>query len=303
MKNKLYKILSLLFSVIFTAFAVITFLPTNISAAEEIKSTVNISEARKNQRGPGYNWENRTDVLTLDDVNINTDDPYGLRLPKNCTVILKGDNYIKAAKYGISCLGTVVFKGDGTLTVDAGEIGFYLISQDNTQKIRLLGGEYKISAGKYGVYSEYADFSFVGKSMDINITSEDGLATNGRIINLLGGEFSANAPVKSAHALTVDSININVTASSSALSSKNIYIENISLENYNGENSIDAKSTAKNSNKSIIFGDNVPAFIDYILLAALLLGIAAGVFVPALHKKKKNKELYKRLKEQGYTTE
>ena len=57
------------------------------SAAETVTSTVNIATANKNMRGPGYDWANRTDVLTLDGLNIDTDDAYGLRLPKRDFVL------------------------------------------------------------------------------------------------------------------------------------------------------------------------------------------------------------------------
>ena len=69
-----------------------------VSAAGAITTTVNIATANKNQRGNGYDWANRYDVLTLNGLNIVTDDAYGLRLPKNCTVVLEGKNYIKASK-------------------------------------------------------------------------------------------------------------------------------------------------------------------------------------------------------------
>lgn len=274
--------------------------PEKVQAADKITSTVNIATANKNQTGPGYDWQNRYDILTLNGLNIDTEDPYGLRLPKNCTVVLEGNNYIKASKYGVSCAGTVIFKGSGTLTIEAGEIGFYLISQDNTQKIRLIDGKYNVTAGKYGVYSDASDFSFVGSSMTINITSEDGSAINGRCVNLLGGTFKANAPVETSHSLVIEGLNIDVSASRAALSSKNLDMKYLSAE-YNGENSFSAKSNAPRHRNSIIFGDSVPGWVDYILLAVLALGVAAGIFGPALRRKKKAKELYERLEKEGYT--
>lgn len=269
------------------------------SAGEIITETVNIATANKNMRGSGYDWANRTDVLTLNGLQIDTEDPYGLRLPKNCTVILNGKNTIKASKYGISCSGTVVFKGSGSLTVEAGEIGIYLIAQDNTQKVRLIDGKYEITAGTYGIYSDAADFSFVGESMNISVSDSAGAAVSGRAINLLGGTFSANAPVESTHQLLVDGINLDIEADRAAFSSKNLSVKNLSTE-YNGENSISAKSTKKEVRTSILFGDTVPGWVDYILLAAAAVGIAAAIIVPALRRKKKTEELYKRLEAEGY---
>lgn len=269
------------------------------SAGETIKETVNIATANKNMRGPGYDWANRTDILTLDGLNIDTEDPYGLRLPKNCTVVLNGKNTVKASKYGISCSGTVVFKGSGSLTIEAGEIGIYLIAQDNTQKVRLIDGKYEITAGTYGIYSDAADFSFVGKSMNVHVTNPEGSAVSGRAVNLLGGSFTANAPVESTHQLLVDGINIDVEANRAAFSSKNLTVKDLS-EEYNGENSISAKSTKKEVRTSILFGDSVPGWVDYILLAITAVGVVAAIFVPALRRKKKTAELYKRLEAEGY---
>ncbi|MBQ4354916.1 MAG: hypothetical protein IJC71_08490 [Clostridia bacterium] len=271
------------------------------AAADTVTTTVNIATANKNVRGPGYDWANRYDILTLDGLNIDTSDAYGLRLPKNCTVVLKGNNTIKAAKYGVSCSGTVVFKGSGKLTIEAGEIGIYLIAQDSTQKVRLIEGKYEITAGTYGIYSDASDFSFVGESMSVKVADENGAAVSGRAVNLLGGSFSANAPVESTHQLLVDGLKIDVDANRAAFSSKNLTVKNLSLAGeYAGESSVHAKSTRKEVRDSILFGESVPGWVDYILLLAATAGIAAAVVVPVLRKKKKREELYKRLAEEGY---
>ncbi len=297
MKNKLYRIFILFLTALIISAGISA---VAVHAGDVTRTTVNIADAKKNVSGSGYEWDNINKILTLNGVNIDTEDPYGLRIPKNCTVILKGQNYIKASKYGISLLGTVVFKGNGSLTVDAGEIGLYLTSQDSTQKIRLLEGKYDITAGKYGVYSDYADFSFIGEEMNISVS--DGQAIDGRIVNLLGGSFKADSTVAASHALTLDSVNIDVTSETEALSSKSIYLKNISLAEYNGEASVSAKSTAKNYKSSIIFGESVPAFVDYSILVLLLIGVLSGIFGPALRKKKKAEELQRRLEEEGYLT-
>ena len=278
-----------------------------VSAADVVTKTVNIAEATKNERGPGYDWANRFDILTLNNLHIETDDAYGLRLPKNATVVLKGNNYIKAAKYGVSFSGTVIIKGSGTLTIEAGEIGMYLISQDNTQKIRLIDGKYTITAGKYGVYSDAADFSFVDGTMNINVTDPAGKAIHGRVVNLLGGKFTANAPVESTHALTAEAVNLDINASSPALASKNLTVKDVQFSDgsteYAAQNSVKTKSIAKNHRTSAVFGDSVPGFVDYILLAVVILGIGACIFIPALRRKKKAQELYARLAAEGYITE
>ena len=276
------------------------------SGGVTITETVNIAQANKNMEGHGYSWANRYDILTLDGIHLDTTSAYGLRLPKNCTVILKGDNYIKADKYALSCAGTVVFKGDGSLTLEAGEIGMYLYSEDGTQKIRLLDGKYTIHAGEYGVYSIASDFSFVDGSMDITVDNTDGAAVSGRIVNLLGGSFKANNAVEASHMLIVDGLDVDVTASRPAFASKSLTVEDIALtsggsaiEAYADQNQVSGKSTAKETRSSVIFGENVPGAVDYICLVIAIAGIAAAIVGPVFHHKKKKAALLARLEQEN----
>ena len=198
-----------------TVFALLSAcLPVQVSAVSGnnivISETVDISRANVNVEGNGYSWANRFDILTLDGIHIETENAYGLRLPKNCTVVLKGDNYIKASKYALSCAGTVTFKGNGTLTLDAGEIGIYIFSETGTQKVRLLDGHYTIHAGTYGVYSAAADFSLTDGTMDITVDNPDGAAVSGRIVNLVGGKFTANNAVDASHILNIKGIALEI---------------------------------------------------------------------------------------------
>ena len=296
--NIKHRFLPLLLTVLFCVIALSVALPVS-AASETITKTVNIAAANKNESGPGYTWMNRYDTLTLSGLRVETEEPYGLRLPKDCTVILEGDNYVKSAKYGMSCSGTVVFKGSGSLTIDAGEIGIYLITQDKTQKIRLIEGDYSVTAGKYGVYSDAADFSFVGKSMKISAGEK---AILGRCVNLLGGTFSANAPVEATQALLVNGVTVDIDASAPALASKNLELKNLDITggDYDGGNSVHAKGLAKFHATSVLLGSSVPGWVDYILLAVAILLVGALIFVPALIKKKKTKELYERLEKEGY---
>ena len=283
-------------------------MPAEVNAWNDmmISETLNIAEASRNMRGPGYEWANRTSELTLSGVNIYTDSAYGLRLPKDCTVILEGDNYIKADKYGISCAGTVVFKGNGTLTIDAGKIGIYLISQNNTHKIRLIEGKYTITAGEYGIYSESADFSFIGKSMDITTTNADGVAISGRSVNLIGGTFKSNSSITASRELVVDSINLDINSTTPAFTAPTLKIDNIKFEGadeYTNQTILKGKATARFHLKSIILGEKYPGWVDYIILGGVLIIVAAAIVLPILRKKKKAKILYERLKTEGYIEE
>lgn len=305
MNKSINKIISLLLTALTICLA---FLPVNVLAWDDrvITETLNIAQATRNMSGPGYVWANRTSELTLSGVNIYTDSAYGLRLPKDCTVILEGDNYIKAEKYGISCSGTVVFKGTGTLTIDAGKIGIYLISQNNTHKVRLIEGKYTITAGEYGVYSESADFSFVGKSMSINVAEKQGSAISGRCVNLVGGSFTSNTPVTASRELVVDSINLDINAESAALVSPTLKIDNIDIDgtdSYDGQMKIKAKALKRFHAKSVILGEKYPGWSDYVILGLFAIVVAAAITLTVLHKKKKNKKLYEQLKAEGYIEE
>ncbi len=308
MNNINKRIVSLLITAVISLTLCFTFLPLDAEAWDDmvITETLNIAEATRNMSGPGYNWANRTSELTLSGVNIYTDSAYGLRLPKDCTVILEGDNYIKADKYGISCSGTVVFKGSGSLTIDAGKTGIYLISQNNTHKVRLIEGKYTITAGEYGVYSESADFSFVGKSMNITVSAGDGYAISGRCVNLIGGSFKSNTPVTASRELVVDSIDLDINASTAAFTAPTLKIDNIGIEgadSYDGQSNVKAKALARFHAKSILLGDKYPGWIDYIILACVALIITAAIALPIIRKKQKNKRLYERLKAEGYVEE
>lgn len=288
-----------------TLVMIVCMVPLTASAADggvTITETVNIAQANKNMEGHGYSWQNRYDILTLDGIRLETTSDYGLKLPKNCTVVLKGDNYIKASRYAMSCAGTVIFKGDGKLTLEAGEIGLYIYAEDGTQKVRLLDGTYEIHAGDYGVFSTAADFSFVDGTMNITVDSADGAAVSGRIVNLLGGSFTANHAVEASHILNVEGINLDITAPVAALSCKNLTVKDIALtsggstiDEYADQTQLSGKSTAKRVRPSVIFGDSVSGVVDYVCLVVAVAGIAALIVVPVLKKKKKAAELLARL--------
>lgn len=299
-KNTLKMISLFLLLAVTVSVAAITF----VGAASTVTiDAVNIATARQNMRGHGYFWDNINKVLTLDGIDIVTKEDYGLRLPGGCTVVLNGKNSIKAGKHAVSCAGNVVFKGSGSLTMSSGENGFYLISQDNTTKVRFLSGKYSVEAGNCGILSEYTDISLIGGSMDITIKNNGGRAISGRVVNLVGGAISANSPVEAAHTLNVDSVNIDIDAEESALIAKYLNIANEKIdgaEEYGGESSVHAKAVKRSHAKSFIFGDTVPGYVDFIALAAVIIAAAACIGVPILRNKKKKKALYERLADEGY---
>ncbi len=277
-------------------------MPVFAAKVQIVENTIDVAAARKNMIGPGYNWQNRYDTLELDGLYLTTNDDYGLRLPRSCTVILKGENYIKAAKYALSCAGTVTFKGNGKLILEAGEIGMYLYSEDGTQKVRLVDGSYEIHAGDYGVFSVASDFSLVDGSMDITVDNPDGAAVSGRIVHLLGGEFRADNAVEASHILEVRGVDLDVTAGRAAFTAPKLDVSHIALtadgtavETYEGQAAVQGVSTYKDVRPSVIFGENVNGIVDYICLFVLILAIAAAVVLPILKQKKKKQKLLERL--------
>ena len=297
-------------SILFLVFTVVLLscIMANAVMAEDlvITETLNIAEARRNMDGPGYSWANRFDELTLSGINLYTDSPYGLRLPDNCTVILNGNNYIHAEKYGIACSGTVVFKGTGTLTIDAGEMGIFLVTQNNTHKVRLLEGEYHITSGKYGIYSENADFSFVGSQMDIKIKSDDGFSVYGRNINLIGGTLKADKPIYTTNELVVDSINIEAGTADNIrpalFSERTLRVENIKfdgIEKYTNQSYVNGNAETRFFKYSLIFGNPVPAYVDYLIIAIAILIVALLIIIPLRVKAGKSKKIQQRLIEEG----
>lgn len=302
MNNKnISKIISLfLFLAVIVSMTTVIF----VGAASTVTiDAVNIATARQNMRGHGYFWDNINKVLTLDGIDIVTKEDYGLRLPGGCTVVLKGKNSIKAGKHAISCAGNVVFKGSGSLATSSGENGFYLISQDNTTKVRFLSGNYSIEAGNCGIMSEYTDISLIGGSMDIIVKNDGGRAISGRVVNLVGGAFSADSPVEAAHTLNIDSVDIDIEAEESALIAKYLNVANEKIDGadeYGGESFIHAKAVKRSHAKSFIFGDTVPGYVDFIALAVVITAAAACIGIPILRNKKKKKALYARLADEGY---
>lgn len=142
--------------------------------------------------------------------------------------------------------------------------------------------------------------------MTITVDDENGAAVSGRIVNLLGGTFTANSAVEASHMLTVKGISLDVNANRAAFSSKNLTVSDIaltadgaSIAEYAGQSSVKGTSTLKRVRTSVIFGENVNGAIDYVCLVVLLCGIAAAVIVPILRHKKKVQKLLERLEKEN----
>lgn len=268
-------------------FAMLPIFSLPAHAAAKITETVNLSRPQKNMSGSGYYWDNRNDILTLSGLYIDTTDDYGLRIPNGATVVLEGKNYISASVAALTCPGNVTFKGNGSLILTSGDMGIYFYSTDDTTTARFLEGTYEITAAGDAIHSEYTSLSIVGGKMTINAPSADKYAIFGRQVKLYGGTHTMNNSVHATVSLEVRDVNLSIDSEKSALSSdKTLKIEEVTIaslssaSDYNGENSIVVKSAKSTLGSSILFGENVPMFVDVLIALLLLALIAAGIAVP-----------------------
>jgi hypothetical protein len=253
--------------------------------------------------GHGYYWDNRNKILTLDGLYIDTTSDYGLRIPQNATVILKGKNYITASKAALTCPGNVNFKGDGSLILTSEDMGIYFYSTDDSTTARFLDGSFEITAGGNGIHSEYTALSFVGSKVKISAPAADKYAILGRSVKLYGGELSLDNSVHAALSLEIQALKLDITSGKTALSSeKELVLDKVSIkagdtasslsakEEYAGENCLSLRSAANNLGSSILFGDSVPMFVDILIPLALLALIAAGIAVPFIRSYRSGKK-------------
>ena len=267
--------------------------------------TLDIAAAKKDVSGPGYQWQNRYDILTLTNITIDTTDTYGLKIPENATIILKGNNYVKASEYAVYCLGKASFEGDGSLTLVA-ETGMICVSLFADDIVRFRSGTFDITATDTAIYSENATLTFTGAK----VTSKAGVNTVlGRNILITAGSLIGNAPIVSKDAVEISASNVEIDAASSAVTSVrgikiggcDITVDGAPAQAYNGENSLKTVSNVVIKTSGVLFGGKFPVFVDYIVFISLFIIICALVAVPIIIKKRKTARLiaeYERMKEE-----
>ena len=271
-------------------------------AVVTITKSINLTNPRMNMTGAGYAWMNLDKTLTLDGLYIDTSDEYGMRIPDGATVILKGNNYIRAASYAMGIPGNVTFKGNGTLTLVGGDSGLYFYSTDDTTIARIMGGNFKITAGGVGIRSEYTTLSVTKGTFNIDVPAKDGVAILGRTLKLHGGKFTAQGPITASQNLEIRAANLSVAADRAALSAnRKLTLKDVSLsvgntaddlrkaDGYNGENCIRVKSAANLLGESVLFGEAVPMFADILVIVALAALVAAGIGLPLLRAHRRSK--------------
>ncbi len=294
------KIISLLIASLVLATAFMSAIP--VSAKKVHKNCISIINPQQNLSGDGYDWLNYASTLTLDNLNIKTDDDYGLKICDGATVVLKGDNYIEAKKAAIFLEAKVLFKGSGTLTL-VGENGIYCSSADNTDSLSIVGGTYKITSSGAGIISDFHRVSL--SNCKITVKSEGGIAIKAQTVTT-GAKtvIKANGSITGVDKLLIESSSITLNTSTKALiSNKPVVFSNVTLKagdsektlssidlkasGYDGQKCIKTVSLYDGQKKSLIFGDAVPRYVDVILLAAVIAVLGCAVVVPVVYKKKK----------------
>ncbi|MBQ8523441.1 MAG: hypothetical protein IJ457_02330 [Clostridia bacterium] len=289
------------------------FVMCSVAVSAAVDNTLNLANAKKNLRGDGYEWNNPDRILTLNDLDIDTSDDFGLKIPDNCTVVLKGKNTVKAAKFGLGVPGSVTFEGDGELTIEAGSAAVYNYSYSNNHKMRFGAGSYSFSA-ETAILADRAEISVTGGSLELHSTGD--VAVDARVFSVSGGTVDALGAISADHLIDIDRADVTVSAKGAALVSGNMLkLENVKLsvgashdslasaDEYNGESVVKTVLIKKGARASILFGENVPITVDYALLAAAVLLIGCAVVLPILRKRAKVKKLYESLEAEKTMTE
>ena len=285
---------------------ILLLIPTSLTvhgAKGTLSKSIDLPLINDDSFGDGYEWDNLDCVLKLNGINLNTADLFGIKLPAGSTVELSGDNYIKASKHAIYCLGEITFTGKGSLTLVAEDTGISCFTTLVSDSIVFRGGNITVNGTKNGIYSESAPIVFSGSTVTVNATDH---SVYGRDIKFVSGDASLNGGVYAKGTLTVSNANLSVSSSSSALTAVNgITLTDVTLsvgatlsslnsaQSYNGESAIKTAGTRKIYTPSFLFGDGVSIAVDYLIIALVTLGLTAIIVVPIIINRKKTAELIK----------
>ncbi len=283
-----------------------TSLSAYAKSSDTITETVNLANIRENTDGAGYEWNNMTNTLTLSGLNIVTDDEFGLKLPSEATVVLKGKNHITASSCALVCTGMTTFTGSGSLTVVSGETGINCTSAHESDLIRFTDGKIAVSAARNGIVSENSTLSVMGSKVSIKLSATEGnrTAISGRNVSVSAGFLTANASIKATASLSVSAAELSVSSSEPALICNNgIKLSNVSIKTgndtsslanateYASEHAVSLTSNAKTSKRGILFNADYPRFLDYLVFILLIALTAAVIVVPFYLKRKRTQKL------------
>lgn len=287
-----------LLAAVLAAAACLASMLTCVSAASKITSGVSILNPRQNIHGNGYEWDNPHDILTLNNLYIETKDDYGLKVPDGATVILKGVNRISASVAALYIGGDVIIKGSGTLILDGGKYGIFCNSSDTTDKLSIVGGKYEIKAGEDGIHSDIQKISVSDSDMTVAAGSNGIYGIDVVVSNRM--KLKSDAGLFAVNSLSVEASNVSVTGKDAALTcEKSLVVTRMSVkagdslsslsdvEAYGGQKAIVTKASWKYVKSSFLFGQNVSFAVDVIVGLLMILAIAAIVVVPKQLKKRR----------------
>ncbi len=269
------------------------------SAGSRLTDCVSILNPKQNIHGDGYEWHNPSDTLTLTNLHIDTEDDYGLKIPDGATVILEGKNVIKASQAALYIGGSVIFRGNGSLTLEGGQYGILCNSIKNDDKLTLTSGTYTILGGIDGIHSEFQRVALSGGT--ITVTGTDGYSINVRDFQTSNNvTVHATGSFHSSYQMLLQASNLSISSKEPALlADKYLKLESMTLkagdtlsslavvDAYTNEKALTTASTFDDSRKSLIFGSSVPFFVDILLLVVVLSVLATVIVLPILHRKKK----------------
>lgn len=274
----------------------------NVSAASKLTDGVSILNPRQNVHGVGFEWDNPHDMLTLNNLWIETKDDYGFKLPDGATVILKGVNRISASVAALYVGGSVIIKGSGSLILDGGEFGIFCNSSDITDKLSIVAGKYEVKGGKDAIRSNIQKISLSGATMTLK-GGENGISAKSLVVSN-GVTIKSEGGFVASQSLSVEASNIEIQSNSAALRcDSDLRITKMNMKagdsldslgtvsEYGGQKAFKSETAWKYVHSSVLFGENVSFATDVAVAVAAAVIVATAIVLPIYFKKKKLKKI------------
>ncbi|MDL2233686.1 carbohydrate-binding domain-containing protein [Ruminococcaceae bacterium OttesenSCG-928-L11] len=144
----------------------------------------------------GWKWDQDTSTLTLNGLDIAMTGIYdhGIQTAIDITIVLEGaDNKIETeATTGIRAEGSLIIKGDGALTVNAGRSGIYMASGALTIESGTLNlnGNAALSNG-HGIHSASTETGITINDGNVTVTGRCGVSNSVSTLTVNGGSLTA----------------------------------------------------------------------------------------------------------------
>ena len=272
-----------------------------VRAAKVLTETVDLATIREAAEGDGYYWSNRYKTMTFTNLNMNTKDDYGFRFPSGATLILNGNNVIRASQVAIAGQDTLKIKGSGTLTLIA-DVGIKMVSPEYTSSLTFMSGKIDMQVGSCGIRSEFPTVIVGNADLTITLSErESGKAIDAYSVMLNSGKLNTNAPIVSANNLSCGACDLTVNATSAALVGRSISMSEgntvkvgsdaaalQTVDSYGGEQSVKLIPTPS-VKTSVLLGKNFPVFWDYLILSLSVLLVIVVIVLPILLKVRRDR--------------